>query len=331
MGHISKKRQMIKRNSMNIIIDSVIFIFSIVILLMPIKGSTAELSPVQISTTTPPTYYQTLQDAYNAAINNAIIKSRNKTFDRLNVNRDISVAFQGGYNSDFSSVIGNTYINEMITIGSGTATIGNFKIVSPPEVNIYSPTPGFTKINTPVLVYSVCCGPAIVKIDDIVVSKVSGGTLDTLADGQHVVRVDTTDSTGNPVFTTVAFTVDTVAPVVTISSPVSGVTKTNNPVLSYAVSDGNVVVKLDGAIIPKTNGDKLGVLTDGFHTVRVESTDLVNNIGAAEVTFILDTADTGAPVVSILSPVSGFTKTNNPLLNYTVSGGGTTSTNCTIK
>lgn len=224
MGDISEKREMIK-SIYSHIVDSLLFISLIVILFMPIRVNAAELPTVQISTSNPPAYYQNLQDAYNAANNNDVIKSMNTTFGGLTINRpNINVTFQGGYNADFSSIIGSTYVNGMITISTGTATIGNFKIISTPVVSISSPTPGFTNSRTPVLNFSICCSRAVVYVDNVIVSKVSGDTLDPLTDGEHVVRVDTYDNVGSRVFAAVTFTVDTVAPVVTISSPISGVT-----------------------------------------------------------------------------------------------------------
>ncbi len=359
-------------------------------------AAAADLPPVQISTTNPPRYYQTLSEAYQNASNADIIKVKNTTFDGFTINRDVTVTFQGGYNTDFSSVIGSTYINGVLTATTGTTTIGDFKIISSPLVTISSPTAVLTKNNAPQLIYSACCGTAIVKVDGTAVSKASGSTLDPLADGAHVVRIDTTDSFGGPVFSAVTFTVDTtpplgtvlissgatyttgtsvtltltatdatscvsqmqfsndnstwsalgsyattttwtlstgdgtktvyarykdsagntsntmiqgdiildtVGPVVIISSPVASTTKERNPLLLYTNSEGNAVVTVDGIIVSKVSGTILDTLSDGVHVVRVDSTDAAGNLGFDQKTFTIDN-QTFITIDPLNSPVS---------------------------
>ena len=84
-------------------------------------------APVKIGSTS----YNTLQAAYNAAANGAVIKVKaiNLT-ENLNVNRNISVNLEGGYNVDFTSIIGITTLKGMIQTfsGGGTLTIKNFNL-----------------------------------------------------------------------------------------------------------------------------------------------------------------------------------------------------------
>jgi hypothetical protein len=72
----------------------------------------------------------TLQAAYNAATNGAIIQCQNVRFiENILVNRNISITLQGGYNSDFTATNGNmSEIKGLITTtaGGGTLTIRNF-------------------------------------------------------------------------------------------------------------------------------------------------------------------------------------------------------------
>ncbi|HDZ02228.1 MAG TPA: choice-of-anchor D domain-containing protein, partial [Nitrospirae bacterium] len=87
---------------------------------------TACPDPVRIEGATP-VYYSTLQAAYNAAIDGDIIQSQAVIFtEDLNINRSISVTFEGGYDCDYTAVSGNTTINGTMTISAGTVTIGNF-------------------------------------------------------------------------------------------------------------------------------------------------------------------------------------------------------------
>lgn len=63
----------------------------------------------------PPTYYNTIQEAYNAAQEGDVIQAKAVWFnENLNFNRAISVTLEGGYNSDFS----DNSADESILIGS---------------------------------------------------------------------------------------------------------------------------------------------------------------------------------------------------------------------
>jgi PKD repeat protein len=71
--------------------------------------------------------YETLQQAYDNAIDGAIIQSRDVTLTGgLNANRDISVSLEGGYNSEFTGKSGKTILNGFITLSDGTLMIGDF-------------------------------------------------------------------------------------------------------------------------------------------------------------------------------------------------------------
>ncbi len=93
--------------------------------------------PVRIAGTTP-SYYSTLQAAYDAAANGDTIQSLAVNFiDNFNANRDISVTLNGGYGCGYISQIGNTVLQGMVTTSAGTLTIGNFELVTGSTANIY--------------------------------------------------------------------------------------------------------------------------------------------------------------------------------------------------
>ncbi len=76
--------------------------------------------PVRVT----PTYYLTLQAAYNAATNGATIQAMNTIFyENVNFNRNISIILTGGYVCDYSSNPDYTTINGTMTITSGTVTV----------------------------------------------------------------------------------------------------------------------------------------------------------------------------------------------------------------
>ncbi len=212
---------------------------------------------------------------------------------------------------------------------TGNAEVTFTVDTTPPVITITSPVAGPTNNNTPLLSYTVSDGAVVVKVDGTVVSKTSGNNLDALPDGRHTIRVESTDAANNIGFAEVNITIDTIAPIVTITSPATGITNNNKPLLTYTVSDGTIVVKIDGVVVSKTSGNNLNALLDGQHTIRVESTDAANNIGFAEVAFTITTADTTPPTTALSSTpsspdgLSGWFKTI-PTITLTSSESGTT-------
>ena len=213
--HDKKEQLSIRKARSRIILPLLLVLFWIV----PIhtKGASACTDlPVRISGTNS-TCYSGVQAAYNAASDGAVIQSKNVTFlENLNANRNVSITLQGGYNSDYSAIVGLTYLKGMITTSAGTLTAGNFQTTAAPIVIITSPSPGFTNNKTPLLTYTVSDGSVKVYVDNAIVSKISGNNLDSLPDGFHTVRVESVDSGANIGSATITFTVDATGPSGTI-------------------------------------------------------------------------------------------------------------------
>ncbi|MBU3947199.1 MAG: hypothetical protein KJ826_03125 [Proteobacteria bacterium] len=77
----------------------------------------------------PSPYFSVLQDAYNAASNGNIIQVKyQELIQNLDVNRDISVTMEGGYNFDFTTTTGSTSLKGKIQTypNGGRLTIKNF-------------------------------------------------------------------------------------------------------------------------------------------------------------------------------------------------------------
>jgi len=73
------------------------------------------------------TYYSTLQDAYNAALDGDIIQSQAvELTENLSVNLSKTVTLDGGYDCDFTTVVGKTSLKGAITITNGKVEIKNF-------------------------------------------------------------------------------------------------------------------------------------------------------------------------------------------------------------
>jgi PKD repeat protein len=76
-------------------------------------------------------YYSTLQDAYNAASDGNVIQSQDLTFtEDLNINRNISVTLEGGYDCDYTAITGKTTLKGDMTLSNGTVIVqeGTFVI-----------------------------------------------------------------------------------------------------------------------------------------------------------------------------------------------------------
>jgi hypothetical protein len=203
-----------------------------------------------------------------------------------------------------SSDKGSTTMETNLMIGGG---IGTFRVTTradapPPTVVITSPVSGLTNNNRSLLTYTASAGAVVVVVDNVVVSKMSGDTLDALADGVHSVSITVTDISGRTVSASVTFAVDTAAPIVIISSPGAGAIKVNSPQLIYSASDGTVVVTVDGVVANKASWSVLDPFADGSHTVRVEATDTAGNTGIAEVSFTVDTRLDAFTIDSLPSP-----------------------------
>lgn len=149
-----------------------------------------------------------------------------------------------------------------------------------------------------------------------------GMTVSATDDAGNETTVDTSDSAFGENLKLVVK--ETVAPVITVTSPTADQTLTNNqPVITFTVTDNDsgvnadtITVVIDGteytADITKTaitNGYSCEftvpvAFTDGDHTVQVKASDNDENEGASEVISI--TVDCTPPELSVSSPANGL-------------------------
>jgi len=81
--------------------------------------------PVSIIGSTP-LYRSTLQTAYDSAVDGETVQVRDIVLtESLNMNRNISLAIQGGFDCNFTADAGVSTINGTLIISNGTVTIGN--------------------------------------------------------------------------------------------------------------------------------------------------------------------------------------------------------------
>jgi large repetitive protein len=172
-----------------------------------------------------------------------------------------------------------------------------------------------------------------------------------LAQGTYTARAEQADSTGNIGFSSAnTFTVDTTAPVVTLTSPANGsLINDATPTLSGAAGtlDGDsstITVKIyQGS---NTSGTLLQTLTttatagawsvdaatlaQGTYTAQAEQADAAGNIGHSSANTF--TVDATAPVVTLTSPANGSTTNDaTPTFNGTAGINAGDSTTVTVK
>ncbi len=173
-----------------------------------------------------------------------------------------------------------------------------------PTISITSPADGaFIKDDMPVLIFDSSEGTVVVKVDDVVVTKVSNDSLDTLSEGAHTLYIESTDVAGNIGTQTSSFTIDTVAPDTTISA------QPNDPAISASASFAfsselgtTFECKLDAGSYAVCSSPKVYTsITDGNHTFSVRAIDAATNADATPASYVW-TVDL-PPVISNSSPV----------------------------
>ena len=220
-----------------------------------------------------------------------------------------------------------------VSIDGADSVTATFNLIPAPTVSIVSPL-GAINNNKPVLNYSVSSGTVAVKVDGVVVNKVSGAALDQLGDGSHTIRVEATGN-GKTGFDEKVFSIDTVAPKLTVNS-VPGSTCSNSLTLSGTVDAGaNVNVSTDkGASIGQSIiaagkwSCTVSNLAQGANTFTISAMDQVTNITTINVsvnyslppTLILSTLSDGAVTSSAVLNVAGVVTDAAGIRTFTING-----------
>ena len=193
-----------------------------------------------------------------------------------------------------------------------------------PTVNITSPTTALTtNSNVTITGQATDVGSGVAQVEEQIdggafttvpfdesgnFSFTTGLALDGSADGQHTVNVQATDKAGNQsALATYTFTLDTIAPIVNITSPTTALTTSSNVTITGQATDvgsgvAQVEEQIDGGAFTPVSFDLSGNFSfptgllldgsaDGPHTVNVQATDKAGNLSAlASYSFVLDTS-----------------------------------------
>ena len=227
------------------------------------------------------------------------------------------------FSSDFpsnSSASGSSYT------GSGDAFIS--KLMFSPDITISNPTNNSFYNNHLIdLIYSVSdpnLDTAKIYIDGIVnaSSILSGSILNDptgLADGMHNLTIIASNTLGLVSVKQIIFTIDTVAPIITITSPIVKSYGSNTITLSYTVSgQSSLDIFIDGTknTSALASGANLPSFLDGLHNVTLVGTDLSGNYASKTILF---TVDTTPPNLSITSPENTTYSDGFIVLTYSIS------------
>jgi len=117
----------------------------------------------------------------------------------------------------------------------------------------------------------------------------------------------------------VSFSVDTIAPAVSVLSPEDTTYAASDVALTFTVDEPAswMGYSLDGsASVTVTENTTLTSLSDGAHSVVVYASDIAGNIGSSDIAYF--TVDASPPSISILSPENKTYDTTDIPLTFTV-------------
>ncbi len=155
----------------------------------------------------------------------------------------------------------------------------------------------------------------------------SPATLSASSDGSHTFSVRADDAAGNIGSATHTWTIDTVAPTVTLGTKPPSPSNDPTPSFSFSAAETSTFqCELDaGAFAPCTSPTTLGATADGSHTYTVKATDAAGNAGQASYVWTIDTV---APTTTLTAKPAN--SSNDPTPSFSFSAGETSTFQCEL-
>src|SRR2546422_357105 len=193
---------------------------------------------------------------------------------------------------------------------SATDSISVTTDASPPDLAITAPASG-AKISSGTVQMTWTASDAVSGLGHFEISLDGGPsmiraatvrdiTFSGLSDASHTVTVTGFDQVGHSRIVSTTFVVDTVAPIVAISSPAGGASvPTSSVTVTWTASDAgsgidHITISVDGGaattLSASATSQTLTGLADGAHTVTVTVVDRAGNSETATRTFHVDTS-----------------------------------------
>ncbi|MBA3538838.1 MAG: hypothetical protein H0T79_04360, partial [Deltaproteobacteria bacterium] len=202
----------------------------------------------------------------------------------------------------------------------------------PPVVAITTAPPAQTNDTTPSISFTITGGTATCQIDTGTAVACTPPTFTApspLSQGLHSYTIVGSDTAGNTDTEIRSFTVDTTAPVVTLTSAPPAQTSDTTPSVAFTVTGATTIqCQIDtGVLVTCTSPYTAPLLADGDHTITVHGTDLANNSGSDTAVF---TVDTLAPTIALTGGPTGGYPTGDATQTFTFSTTGATGTQCRV-
>ena len=193
-----------------------------------------------------------------------------------------------------------------------------------PTVTITSGPNGLIAVATASYVFTTAGSPTVIECQldtGAFAACTSPRAYTAIADGAHTFTVRVTDAAGNTGMDMRMFTVDTMAPVVTITAAPTNPTADSTPTFMFTVTGMPMTTQcsVDGGMFAACASPfTTAALADASHTVIVRATDAAGNTGSDMRTF---TVDTTAPTVTIVNKPANPTNATTANFTFTVSEG----------
>ncbi|MBI4752154.1 MAG: hypothetical protein HY774_27010 [Acidobacteria bacterium] len=237
-----------------------------------------------------------------------------------------------------SRLTGNVICDRLTVNGGGVVTIlaQAPQDTTAPVITIAEPAQGLITKTSPITVSGTVTDSSAVTVtingQPITLSGAQFSTPVTLAEGSNTITVLATDTFGNVGTATRNVTLDTTAPVLTVTSPQDGATTTETQLtITGTVTDATTTTVTVNNVAATRIGNEFSAvvsLVEGPNTFIIRAEDAARNKAETTRTVTLQVQqDTTPPVITITEPAEGLITNLSPV---TVSGTVTDASTVTV-